>query len=495
MTPASSPADGSAHVGPEAVDERLAHADPTRLDELHELIRAADPESRLHPVAMRRVEIAPDALELLPDAVGQMCSDGGRVVMVMDATPMERGAQDLKPMAAALLAGRFDLEVVVIGAGREQLHADEEGLEEVRRAVEGADCAVVVGSGTMTDLAKEGTHLAGSVPLVAVQTAASVNAFSDDMAVLLKDGAKRTVHSRYPDVLLIDLATLADAPPAMNLGGFGDLIATWTAPADWYLSNAVGFDTTYHPAPVAIIREGCRELLEDAARLRERDPEALQRLARVLTLSGFTMGFAGVTAPCSGTEHLISHLIDMDADQRHRPLAFHGAQVAVAALPAGVAWHAFLKEFDPGEVDLGACFPADADVEPLVRAAFARIDPSGRVGSECWRDVAVKLERWRHCRDAFAAFLDRWPTERETLRAMLQPPALLADALGTAGAPTRFSELDPPADAETVRWALRTVPLMRNRFTLGDVLFFTGRWDEQYVERLLAEASAIGGGL
>ena len=39
-----------------------------------------------------------------------------------------------------------------------------------------------------------------------VQTAASVNAFSDDMAVLLKAGAKRTVPSRWPDALLVDLS-------------------------------------------------------------------------------------------------------------------------------------------------------------------------------------------------------------------------------------------------------------------------------------------------
>ena len=72
----------------------------------------------------------------------------------------------------------------------------------------------------------------------------------------------------------------------MNLAGFGDLTAHWTAPADWYLACAVGMDDSYHPAPVEMLREGSRGLLEDAAGLRDREPAALDRLARVLTLSG-----------------------------------------------------------------------------------------------------------------------------------------------------------------------------------------------------------------
>ena len=93
------------------------------------------------------------------------------------------------------------------------MHADEEALAEAEAAVAGADCAVVVGSGTITDVCKEATRRTGGSPLVVVQTAASVNAFSDDMAVLLKSGTKRTVPSRWPDALLVDLKALAGRLP------------------------------------------------------------------------------------------------------------------------------------------------------------------------------------------------------------------------------------------------------------------------------------------
>ncbi|MEW6635489.1 MAG: iron-containing alcohol dehydrogenase [Actinomycetota bacterium] len=457
-------------------------------------MRQADPESRLAPIGMRRIEIGPEALSLLPEVVSELAR-GPRVVLVMDATPMRRNGADLKAEAQRLLRDRFEVRCAVIGAQRAELHADEEALAETREAVGGADCVVVVGSGTITDLSKQATKETGGSPLVVVQTAASVNAFSDDMAVLLKSGTKRTVPSRWPDALLIDTRVLASAPPEMNLAGFGDLISMWTAPADWYLASAVGMDDSYHPAPSAILRDQGRELLEEASGLRQRDPGVLDRLARVLTLSGISLGIAGTTAPLSGTEHLVSHMIDMAAEQCDFPLALHGAQVAAAALPVAAAWEFFLEEFDPSTKDIDEYFPDAATLEPIVREAFALIDPSGRVGKECWSDYAKKLGRWGESRSNLESFFKAWSKHRAELKTMVLSPERLGEALQRADAPTRFEQLDPPTPQEIIRWALRNCHLMRNRFTLADLLFFAGWWNDKFVERLLERARSAGGGL
>jgi glycerol-1-phosphate dehydrogenase [NAD(P)+] len=446
---------------------------------------------------MSRIEIGGDALSLLHEVVSEFTRAGHeapRIVLVMDATPMRRNDGDPKDEAERLLAQQFEVRRVVLGEGREaQLHADEEVLAEARTAVSGADCVVVVGSGTVTDVCKEAT--VDGPPLVVVQSAASVNAFSDDVSVLLKSGTKRTVPSRWPDALIVDLRTLADAPPAMNLAGFGDIISMWSAPADWYLASAVGMDESYHPAPVAMLYKQGRDLLDNAAALRRRDPEALDRLARVLTLSGITLGIAGKTAPLSGTEHLVSHLIDMAAEQAGNPVAFHGAQVAVSALPVAAAWEVLLAEFDPSTLDLESLFPDEAGMEPVVRGAFATIDPSGQVGEECWNDYAKKLALWRRSRERVEAFLAEWPEHRARIEEMVLPPVRLGGALREAGAPVRFGELDPPVAPEVVRWALANCHLMRNRFTVADLLFFAGWWDDAFVERILERARFAGGGL
>lgn len=473
----------------------LAGADPTDLEGLRASLKAADPEARLAPIGMSRIEIGDDALDLLPEAVAGL-SRGPGVVLVTDATPMRRGEEDLKERVARSLAERFEVRRAVIGAGRVALHADEAAIAEAEAAVAEADCVVVVGSGTITDVCKEATARAGGrPPLLIVQTAASVNAFSDDMAVLLKAGTKRTVTSRWPDVLLIDLRILAGTPPAMNLAGFGDLISLWTAPADWYLACAVGMDDSYHPAPIQMLREGGRELLDAATELRRRDPAALDKLARVLTLSGISLGVAGKTAPLSGTEHLVSHLLDMAAEQLGSPLAFHGAQVAVAAIPVAAAWQTLLEQFDPSTVTPDRLFPGEEEMEPVVREAFAGIDPSGRVGEECWSEYRKKLAAWHAARPRVEEFLRDWDVHRARLKEMVLPPERLADALKEGGAPTRFSELDPPMTPQVSRWALQNCHLMRNRFTAADLLFFAGLWDETFVETLLDRVRESGGGL
>ncbi len=471
--------------------------DPTDLDALRERLAVAvpghpAPVSARKPIGLGTVRISLDALERLVDEV-EAIRVGGPVVVVVDETPMRRGRTDLKAHVFATLGARFATRLAVIRAtGGEGLHADADALAQADALIAGAGCVVSVGSGTITDIAKDATMRAGNVPLVVIQTAVSVNAFSDDMAVLLRDGVKRTVPSRWPNTLLIDLGVIADAPPDMNRAGFGELCSMFTAPADWYLANAVGMDTSHDPAVVALFRDGAEGLLAGASRVRANDPAMLAELAGRMTLTGIAMGVAGRTAPLSGTEHLLSHLLDMAAGAAGRPLAFHGAQVGVAAVLASTVWYDTLERFDPDELSSDAVFPPAAAVESRVRAAFDAVDPSGRMATECWTDVERKLERWNAGRARVAAFAADWERHRTALATLLAPPEVLRAALAEAGAAATIDELEPSADAETVRWALRSLPLMRDRFTVADLRFFSGTWDEETLDALLDRSGILG---
>jgi glycerol-1-phosphate dehydrogenase [NAD(P)+] len=476
-------------------------ADPMDLDGLREALRASDSEGRLAPLGMKRIEIGARVRDLLPGVLSGLIGNGrgdgadGRVVLVIDATPMQRLGEDLKHLVERLLAGHFRVERVVIGAHHAVLHADEEALDEAETAIAGADCVVVVGSGTITDICKVATARAGGIPLVVVQTAASVDGYSDDVSVVLKSGVKRTIPSRWPDVLLVDLPTLVEAPAQMTVAGYGDAISLYTAPADWYLASLVGMDDSYHPAPIEMLMSHGRDFTDVASGVGRQEPEAMERLVRLLVLRGIASGVSGTTAVLSGTEHLISHMLDMHAGQHGLPLGVHGAQVGVATIVVAAAWEALFDEVDPSRVDVDACFPESEAMEPVVREAFADLDPTGAVGNECWSDYSKKLERWRGHRDGFEAFLNDWPRHRDELRELVASPERLGRALTDAGAPARFGDLDPPVSPQMARWAIRNCCLMRNRFTIADLLFFLGLWDDVFVERLLDRARSVGGGL
>jgi glycerol-1-phosphate dehydrogenase [NAD(P)+] len=472
----------------------LQQADPTDLEALRRALSENDAGKRLLPIGLRRIEIGNEALYKLPKVIREL-TNGRRIAVLMDPTPMCRNETDLKSEVLRLLAQEFDIGPAALRVRDTELHADENTISEAHEAIGNADCVVVVGSGTITDVSKEATKRAGNPPLVVVQTAASVNAFADNLAVLLKSGVKRTVVSRWPDALIIDLPTLAFAPPEMNRAGLGDLLASWTAPADWYLASLLGMDSSYHPAPAAIFIEQGRELLDAAGKLQHSELKTLELLARMLTLSSIAMGISGSTAVSSGAEHLISHLIDVRAGLAGRPIALHGAQVGVSAVIVAGAWEILLDEFDPGAVDLRSCFPDPKTLRPLVQKAFEQIDTTGRAGDECWSDYSQKLDRWHASRPKLEAFLQCWPDHREELRKLTAPQRLLASALGRAGAPLRFSELDPPTEPEVVRWTLKNCQFMRNRFSIADLFFFLGWWGQEFHERLLKRAEAVGGGL
>lgn len=480
----------------------FATADPVQLGDLRERIARADPDGRLSPIGLREVVMGSDALAQLPRLVRDL-KRSGDVVILQDATPMRRNGADLKPLVAELLGavdrdgnGRDALAVRVetIGRAEEPLHADASALAEADRVIAGAGCVVAVGSGTITDIAKDATHRAGDIPYVVMQTAVSVNAFSDNMAVLLRDGVKRTVPSRWPDALVIDRQVITAAPAAMNRAGYGELASMFTAPADWYLASVVGVDASFHPGAVALVRDTADAYLLAADGVAAGDPAATQELARIMTLSGIALGVAARTAPLSGTEHLVSHLLDMDAAARGGATAFHGAQVGVASVLVAFAWKHLLAELDPGRL-FGAAVGDDAPMRRQVAAAFGPLDGDGAAAAECWRAYEAKLGALERHRDGLRRLADEWDEHRRVLAGILVEPARLVDALQRAGAPVRFRDLDPPVTEATARWAVRNCFLMRDRLTMADVAHLGGLWDDGFVDRLFTEAARLGAGL
>lgn len=117
----------------------------------------------------------------------------------------------------------------------------------------------------------------------------------------------------------------------MNVSGYGDLIATWTAPIDWYLGNVLGMGQHFHTAPSDMIRTQCDRLLEKSEKLAAGDARALGELANVLTLSGLSMGLANESSPGLrlGARHEPSYRHGLRV--RKTGICYHGTQVAVPA--------------------------------------------------------------------------------------------------------------------------------------------------------------------
>jgi glycerol-1-phosphate dehydrogenase [NAD(P)+] len=444
--------------------------------------RYASPD---RPVGLRAVDIGADALLRLPATIRSAgaVAPTDRIVVLSDSVPKHRLGEEVTTLAASLLSGLGEVHRVMAHASPGGVHADERTVASAAWSAASASVIVTVGSGTVADIGKAVAARLRDPVHVIVQTALSVNGYADDQSVLLINGVKRTTPTRWPDALVADTQLLAEAPLQLNLAGAGDLLAMFTAPADWRIASLLGMSDSYAADIVAMVREHGAALLAAAPLLRSADAGAIELVAKVLTLSGVGMGLAGTTAPASGAEHTISHLIEMAATRRGERSPYHGAQVGAAAVLAALVWQHVRQRVQAG-VRRMRC-PTDEQMRPVLLEAFRALDPSGAMAEECWRDYRRKLARWRE-RHGDEDLLD--PARLDDAATLLEEPDVLAAALQRSGAPARMAELDPPVDAKTARWALANCQLMRDRFTIVDLAFFLGIWDSADVDSVLAAA-------
>ncbi len=430
--------------------------------------------------AMSRLATGPAALDELPVLCRRLAGPGDRVLLT-DEVPKHADGRDVLAWVGELVG---DHRQVVISPTHAQVTLDEATLESTVAAVGAPGLVITVGSGTITDLGKVVSARSGA-PLIAVQTAASVNGFSDPLSVLVIGGAKRTRPSAWPAALVIDDRLVDEAPARLNRSGVGDAIAIWSAPADWYLACALGMDGPFIEAAV-------QPVLDAVQTLADPDP-AVARTALVdsLTVGGLVIGVADSTAPLSGSEHLTSHILDMAAMAAGREHDLHGAQVGVATVVCTALWHEIRETstlFERPWSRLG--YPPD--LADRVLNTWAALDPSGGLGRECLAAVERKVAAWNasdksECDSARAELL-------HTLFGYVGDPVASASTLRRWGAATRFGELEPPVSREQLIWTLLALPYMRDRLTLPDLLVMTGEWTEDLIVRVLDRAAAAGGG-
>ena len=264
--------------------------------------------------------------------------------------------------------------------------------------------------------------------------------------------------------MICDLETLRDAPAEMTVAGVGDLLAFYVSIPDWYLANQLGMDPSYTLLPQTMFGPMDTLLHEQAENIRTGQFEGVAVLAKLISLGGLAMSLSHATTPFSGYEHVMSHILDLEAEKTGQPLASHGTQVALNTILCTGVYQRFLDSFHPEELNLLRCYPSAAQMKEVVEQAFAPLDPSGQTAAECWADYQQKLDHWHAHKDLLAALPQNWDILKTRLEQLDLPtrtncryftgsrlplalqPASAANS-GTAGT---FRLHERPPDAETV---------------------------------------------
>lgn len=231
-------------------------------------------------------------------------------------------SKDIRPEILETLIASMDAHDVSVVA-REPVESPtfEEALRHFQTLPKLSNAILGLGGGKALDVAKYVSFLS-RLPYIAVPTSLSNDGICSPQSSLSVAGKRRSLPSVMPMGVVIDTEVCLRAPENLWLSGVGDLVAKFTAVADWKLAfHAVG-------EPV----DDFSALLSDASVYQflgrpNRDLEGVRLLGTTLMLNGIAMGICGSSRPASGSEHLISHALDRLSS---RP-RLHGLQVGVAS--------------------------------------------------------------------------------------------------------------------------------------------------------------------
>lgn len=276
---------------------------------------------KTHSIDINGVRIGDNILTDIVDSLKSLPSGG--VLLIADKTTYEVGGWAVE----SIISKEFTLEKVIFS--NTHLHPDEAALEQIRGAMKpGITAIVVVGSGTLNDLARYISYET-KIPYIVVCTAPSMDGYASMVSPLITKGVKVTYSAVYPYCIIADLSMMKDAPFHMIHAGFGDILGKYSALAEWKLANIVN-DEYYCEITAALVEKAVEQCVSSASGIMARTPETIRSIIEGLVLSGMCIGMIGNSRPASGEEHRLSHTWEMIALMHGQETHLHGNQVGIA---------------------------------------------------------------------------------------------------------------------------------------------------------------------
>lgn len=326
-----------------------------------------------HKVSIGDIRIGSGILKELPDILSKY--KGKKVLLVADKnTYAVAGRQVENILSEEFLLSRFVYQ-------EDHLPPDEKALGSLLMALEdGISLLLTVGSGTLSDITRY-VSAKTNIPFIIVATAPSMDGYASVISAMIRNGVKATLHGVYPAAIIGDIQIMKDAPMHMLQAGLGDVMGKYTALADWKMSKILGLERDeYYCSNISNLVESIvTKCVEAAPQLPSRNEDTIKAIMEGLVLSGLCIALAGHTRPASGSEHQISHYIEMKFLQDNISTKWlHGNKVGVGTI-------AILEAYD---------YLFSKDIEEIRKAGkYKKFDKEEWVDriKRCYGDMAEEI--------------------------------------------------------------------------------------------------------
>jgi len=257
----------------------------------------------------------------------------------------------------------------------EVAEADTQSVDRVVAAAAGTGCIIGVGGGKSVDVGKLAAfrlHL----PFYSVPTSASHDGISSPFASLRGLDRPYSVMAKPPVGILADIEIIASAPKRLLASGCGDLVSKLTAVKDWELAHKVTGEY-YGGYSASLALMSANAVLSRSKTLARFGKEEVRDLVEALISTGVAAGIAGSSRPCSGSEHLFSHYLDMLAPES----GLHGEKCGIGTIMMAKLHRIEWKRVRSALKNVGAPVAASqigiddsAVIEALTKASTIRPD-------------------------------------------------------------------------------------------------------------------------
>jgi glycerol-1-phosphate dehydrogenase [NAD(P)+] len=183
-----------------------------------------------------------------------------------------------------------------------------------------------VGGGTKIDIAKLGSARQ-EIPFISVPTTASHDGIASPLSSVKGFEKPYSVMAQAPIAIIADTNIIMQAPWRFTISGCGDVIAKFTAVKDWKLARDE-INEYYGGYAASLALMSSKLVMQNAELIKQESDEGLRVLIEALISCGVSMSIAGSSRPCSGSEHLFSHALDM-VKPNH---GMHGEQCGIGTI-------------------------------------------------------------------------------------------------------------------------------------------------------------------
>jgi glycerol-1-phosphate dehydrogenase [NAD(P)+] len=225
----------------------------------------------------------------------------------------------------------MDVDSFVVNSSTlQEVQAVEERIQELN-----SEIVLGVGGGTKIDVAKLSSTRQGT-PFISVPTTASHDGIASPVAAVKGLNKPHSVMAQSPMAIVADTDIIIRSDYRFTASGCGDVLSKFTSVRDWELAYKVK-NEYYGEYAASLALMSARLVTKNADVIKPRAEEGLRLVLEALISCGVAMSIAGSSKPCSGSEHLFSHSLDLVQSNG----GLHGAQCGV-----GTIMMAYLYDID-----------------------------------------------------------------------------------------------------------------------------------------------------